>query len=88
MCKQIEGCSKRMAQKRKVEVTATVVDDESDRVLFSVFRTAAAGLSSLYSQALNYHKVAFDAGQRQALVSKKPPTPFFFVLLNTVFCGF
>ncbi|KAL6341626.1 hypothetical protein AAG906_032747 [Vitis piasezkii] len=55
-----------MAQKRKVEVT-TDIDDESDRVLYSVFRSAAGGLSHLYSQALNHHKVAFEAGQRHAL---------------------
>lgn len=67
-----------MAQKRKVEVT-TDIDDESDRVLYSVFRSAAGGLSHLYSQALNHHKVAFEAGQRHALVSKKTP-PFLLIV--------
>ncbi|KAK9274073.1 hypothetical protein L1049_018887 [Liquidambar formosana] len=53
-----------MAQKRKVEVTAV---DESDRVLYSTFSNAANELSHLYSQALNYQKLAFEAGQRHAL---------------------
>ena len=75
-----------MAQKRKVEVT-TNIDDETDRVLYSVFRSAAGGLSHLYSQALNHHKVAFEAGQRHALVRKENPI-FFFSSFYGFFYGF
>ncbi|KAJ6702704.1 hypothetical protein OIU74_013788, partial [Salix koriyanagi] len=55
-----------MARKRKVESSAAIVD-ESDKVLYSAFRNSANELSQLYSQAISYNKLSFEAGQRHAL---------------------
>ncbi|KAK8941714.1 hypothetical protein KSP40_PGU001437 [Platanthera guangdongensis] len=53
-----------MARKRKSDATPL---DEVDRTLYSTFCSAANSLSQLYTQAMNQQKVAFQAGERQAL---------------------
>ncbi|KAL2470035.1 Uncharacterized conserved protein UCP009193 [Abeliophyllum distichum] len=45
----------------------TVVD-ENDKGLFTIFQNAANTLSLLYTQAVNQHKAAFEAGQKYSLV--------------------
>ena len=68
-----------MARKRKVESSAAIVD-ESDKVLYSAFRNSANELSQLYSQAISYSKLSFEAGQRHALV--RPLKVLFFFWFN------
>lgn len=53
-----------MARKRKSDATPL---DEVDRTLYSTFCSSANSLSQLYTQAMNHQKVAFQAGERQAL---------------------
>ncbi|KAL5720533.1 hypothetical protein ACHQM5_013198 [Ranunculus cassubicifolius] len=53
-----------MTRKRKSETSAF---NEIDRTIYSSFRTAASALSQLYSQPINQHKLAFQAGERHAL---------------------
>ncbi|XP_020598111.1 uncharacterized protein LOC110037745 [Phalaenopsis equestris] len=53
-----------MARKRKSDATHL---DDVDRTLYSTFCSAANSLSQLYTQAMNHQKVAFQAGERQAL---------------------
>ncbi|KAL0907760.1 hypothetical protein M5K25_022195 [Dendrobium thyrsiflorum] len=53
-----------MTRKRKSDTTPL---DEADRTLYSTFCSAANSLSQLYTHAMNHQKVAFQAGERQAL---------------------
>ncbi|KAF5208391.1 nuclear receptor family 2 group C protein [Thalictrum thalictroides] len=53
-----------MGKKRKSETSAL---NEIDRSIYSSFSSAASSLSQLYSQSVNQHKLAFQAGERHAL---------------------
>ncbi|KAK9163936.1 hypothetical protein Syun_004838 [Stephania yunnanensis] len=54
-----------MAKKRKSEATGL---DEADRTMYTTFCAAANSLSQLYTQAMNQQKLAFQAGERRALL--------------------
>jgi len=55
-----------MAKKRKSENAAL---DEVEKTLYTSFCTAANSISQLYTQAQNQQKIAFQAGERHAVVS-------------------
>ncbi|PIA59940.1 hypothetical protein AQUCO_00400662v1 [Aquilegia coerulea] len=54
-----------MGKKRKSETSTAL--NEIDRSIYSSFSSAASSLSQLYSQSVNQHKLAFQAGERHAL---------------------
>lgn len=54
-----------MGKKRKSEDTHL---DEADRTIYSVFRGAANSLSLIYTQAMAQQELAFQTGERHALV--------------------
>ncbi|RWW80439.1 hypothetical protein BHE74_00011222 [Ensete ventricosum] len=54
-----------MGKKRKSQDTHL---DEADRTIYSVFRGAANSLSLIYTQAMAQQELAFQAGERHALV--------------------
>ncbi|RWV93179.1 hypothetical protein GW17_00044385 [Ensete ventricosum] len=54
-----------MGKKRKSQDTHL---DEADRTIYSVFRGAANSLSLIYTQAMAQQVLAFQAGERHALV--------------------
>ncbi|KAL5975129.1 hypothetical protein ACLOJK_031808 [Asimina triloba] len=55
-----------MAKKRKSDASRL---DEVDRTMYTTFCSAANSLSQLYTQAMNQQKLAFQAGERHAMVA-------------------
>lgn len=55
-----------MAKKKKSEVTRL---EEGDQTLYSTFCGAANVLSLIYTQAIAQQKLAFQSGERHAMVS-------------------
>ncbi|KAJ0960504.1 hypothetical protein J5N97_001639 [Dioscorea zingiberensis] len=53
-----------MSKKRKSDASRL---DESDRTMYSTFRSAANSLSLLYTQAMHHQKLSYQAGQRHSL---------------------
>ncbi|KAH7652010.1 STAT transcription factor coiled coil domain-containing protein [Dioscorea alata] len=62
VCNRSEGFG--MPKKRKSDASRL---DESDRTMYSTFRSAANSLSFLYTQAMHHQKLSFQAGHRHAL---------------------
>ncbi|KAL8484308.1 hypothetical protein ACS0TY_026841 [Phlomoides rotata] len=52
--------------KRKLETNVDV--DEGERTLYAMFHNSANHLSRLYSQSIQYQKLAYEAGQSHAIL--------------------